>query len=187
MLSLRPVVLRHWKTVWKLFWVLAAVTISSTYCAHWFAWIPGLRCSWMKLENADSDRLSPCANLRHAIVLLVKLNTRNPTDCWSARCRQWCDWEESGLLNNFFCVLCCAASVNVLTGWFLLMQSSALRLFFCRRSTNRRCFPLGLFCANFWLEFLLKDNVATLPYLRRSASSTRISSLRISRARHLRL
>ena len=30
----------------------------------------------MKLESADRERLSPCANLRYANVLLAKLNAR---------------------------------------------------------------------------------------------------------------
>ena len=38
----------------------------------------------MKLENADREQLSPCANLRYANVLLAKLNARILIDCWSA-------------------------------------------------------------------------------------------------------
>ena len=37
----------------------------------------------MKLEDADRERLSPCATLRYANVLLAKLNARNSIDGWS--------------------------------------------------------------------------------------------------------
>ena len=42
----------------------------------------------MKLENADRERLSPCANLRYANVLLAKMNARSSIDRWSAIWRQ---------------------------------------------------------------------------------------------------
>ena len=38
----------------------------------------------MKLKNADRERLSPCAKLRYANVLLAKLNARSSNDCWLA-------------------------------------------------------------------------------------------------------
>ena len=38
----------------------------------------------MKLENADRERLSSCANLRYANVLLANLNARSSIDFWSA-------------------------------------------------------------------------------------------------------
>ena len=38
----------------------------------------------MRLENADRERLCPCANLRYANVLLAKLNARSSIDCRSA-------------------------------------------------------------------------------------------------------
>ena len=125
MLSLRPAFRRHWKTACRLLincsGVLAAMPISSTYCAHWSALMTGSRYSRMKLENADRERLSPCANPRYANVLLAKLNARSSIDCWLAIWRQWYAWEQSSLQNRFFPAICCAASVNVLTGWLLFM------------------------------------------------------------------
>ena len=38
----------------------------------------------MKLENADMEQLSPCANLRYANVIIAMLNARSSIDCWSA-------------------------------------------------------------------------------------------------------
>ena len=38
----------------------------------------------MTLENAERERLSPCANPRYANVLLAKLNARSSVDCSSA-------------------------------------------------------------------------------------------------------
>ena len=125
MLSLRPAFLRHWKTARRFLincsGVLAAMPISSTYCAHWSALMTGSRYSRMKLGNADRERLSLCANLRYANVLLAKLNARSSIDCWSAIWRQWYAWEQSSLQNIFFPAICSAASVNVLTGWLLFM------------------------------------------------------------------
>ena len=88
MLSLRPAFRRQWKTARRFLIncseVLAAKPISSTYCAHWSALMTGSRYSRMKLEIADRERLSPCASLRYANVLLAKLNARSSIDCWSA-------------------------------------------------------------------------------------------------------
>ena len=38
----------------------------------------------MKLENAGSERLSRCANLRYANARLAKLIAGSSIDCWSA-------------------------------------------------------------------------------------------------------
>ena len=40
---------------------LAAISRSSTYCAHWSALITLSKYSLMKLENAEGALLSPCA------------------------------------------------------------------------------------------------------------------------------
>ena len=37
----------------------------------------------MKLENAYRERLSPCASVRYANLLLAKLNARSSIDLWS--------------------------------------------------------------------------------------------------------
>ena len=125
LLSLRPAFRRHWKTARRFLinrsGVLAATPISSIYCAHWSALMTGSRFLRMKLENADRERLSPCANLRYANVLLAKLKARSLIDCWSAIWRQWYAWQQSSLQNKFFPAICCSASVNVLTGWLLFM------------------------------------------------------------------
>ena len=87
-LSLRPALRRHWKTACGFLincsGVLAAMPISSMYCAHCPALMTGWKFSRMKLENAERERLSPCANLRYANVLLAKLNARSSIDCWPA-------------------------------------------------------------------------------------------------------
>ena len=70
----------------------------------------------MKLESANREQLSPCANLRYANVLLAKLNARSSIGCWSANLRQCYAWEQSKLQNRFFPAIYCAASVSVLTG-----------------------------------------------------------------------
>ena len=44
--------------------VLAAIPMSSTYWAHWSALMRVSKHSRMNLENADSDRLRPCAYRR---------------------------------------------------------------------------------------------------------------------------
>ena len=125
MLSLRPAFHRQWKTAHRFLincWgVLVAMPLSSTYCAHWSTLMTGSRYSRMKLDNSDMKRLSPCANLRYANVLLAKLNARSSIDCWSAIWRQWYAWEQSSLQKNFFTAKCCAASASVLTEWLLLM------------------------------------------------------------------
>ena len=56
---------------------MAAMPISSTCCAHLSALMAGSRYSRMKLEYAETERLSPFANLRYANVLLAKLNARS--------------------------------------------------------------------------------------------------------------
>ena len=88
MLSLRPAFRRHWKTARRFLincsGVLSAMLLSSTYCAHCSALMTGSRYSRMKLENADREWLSPCANPQYANVLFAKLNARSSIDCWSA-------------------------------------------------------------------------------------------------------
>ena len=37
----------------------------------------------MKLEKAERERLSLCANLRYANVLRANLNASSSVDCWS--------------------------------------------------------------------------------------------------------
>ena len=101
-------------------WLLAARPMSSAFCAHCSACISLSRFSRMKLENADSDLLSPCASLLYANVLLAKLKARKSIDLWSAICRTWYAWEQSSLQNMISPARCCAASDSVLTGWLLL-------------------------------------------------------------------
>ena len=72
----------------QLFRRIGGLPISSTYCARWSALMTGSRYFRKKLENAHRERLSPCANLRYAKVLLAKLNARSLIDCWSAIWRQ---------------------------------------------------------------------------------------------------
>ena len=78
MANFNPAFLMHLKTS-RILTVscvasLAAIPMSSTYCAHWSALMTGSKYSRMKLEKADRERLSPCASLLYAKVLLAKLN-----------------------------------------------------------------------------------------------------------------
>ena len=43
--------------------LLAAIPMSSTFCAHWSSLTTGSKYSRMKLEKADTDLLRPCASL----------------------------------------------------------------------------------------------------------------------------
>ena len=64
--SLSPALRMHLKTsvmfVANCSALFAAMPMSSTYCAHWSAFITESRYSLIKLENADKDLLSPWAN-----------------------------------------------------------------------------------------------------------------------------
>ena len=65
--SSNPALGMHWKTA-RMFRVgsvalLAAIPISSTYCACWSALTTGSKYSRMKLEKADADLLRPCSSL----------------------------------------------------------------------------------------------------------------------------
>ena len=55
--------------------------------------------------------------------------------------------------------------------------------YYFRRSTRKRSFPLGLLCENFELACFLYGDVVLMPYFCRTASSTRISFLRLMGAR----
>ena len=81
--------------------------------------------------------------------------------------------------NKFFPAICFAESVNVLTGWLILTNSSALSVSIVQRSTKRRRLPFGFLCALSGLTYLLKRNYEMMPYLCRMASSTRMSSLKL--------
>ena len=70
----------------------------------------------MKLENADSDRLRPCAKRLYANVRLAKLKDNISIDRWSAIGRQWYACEQSSLQNSFFPAMYWAASTKKLTG-----------------------------------------------------------------------
>ena len=110
MMSLSPACLMQSKTA-RMFRIscvteLAAIPMSSTYCAHWSALMTLSRYSRMKLQNADNALLSPCARRLYANVLLAKLNASISIDLWSAICRQWYAWEQSNLQNNFLPARC---------------------------------------------------------------------------------
>ena len=64
----------------------------------------------------------------------------------------------------FFPSLCCAASVSVLNGWLLFMQSSVIELLVLRESTKRRGLLFGFLCANKRLTYLLKGSVVLMAY-----------------------
>ena len=68
----------HSKTVLKLMhsWdeSIAAMPMSSTYWAHWSAFIALSNYFLIKDEKADSERLRPWASRRYANVRLAKLN-----------------------------------------------------------------------------------------------------------------
>ena len=64
--------------------VFAAIPMSSTYLAHLYALMSVSKYSRIKLENADSDRLRPCAKRRYAKVQLAKL-----------KANIWIDWESA--------------------------------------------------------------------------------------------
>ena len=70
----------------------------------------------MKLENADSARLRPCAKRLYANVRLAKLKANISIERWSAIGRQWYACEQSNLQNSFLPAKCWAASTSVLTG-----------------------------------------------------------------------
>ena len=123
--SLSPAFLMHSKTA-RMFrincvTVLAAVPMSSTYCAHWSALITLSKYFRMKLDKADRALLNPWAMRFYANVLLAKLKANISIDLLSAICRQWYAWEQSNSQKIFFPARCCAASERVLTGWLLLM------------------------------------------------------------------
>ena len=90
--NLSPACLMHSKTALMLriscVTELAAIPVSSTYCAHWSALITLSKYSLMKLENADKALLSPCASRLYGNFLLAKLNASISKDLWSAICNQ---------------------------------------------------------------------------------------------------
>ena len=53
----------------------AAITMSSTYWAHFSALISASKYSLIKLENRDGERLRPCANRRYVKIRVAKLKT----------------------------------------------------------------------------------------------------------------
>ena len=57
--------------------MLAAMPMSSTYNAHWSAFITLSRYSVMKLEKTERALLSQCANGLYAKVLLAILNANS--------------------------------------------------------------------------------------------------------------
>ena len=98
MVNLSPAFLMHSSTARKLciscVTVLAANSMSSTYCAPWSALITLIKHSRMKLENTtDRALLRPCSSLLEANVLLAKFEANNSIDLWSA-------FASSGRLKN---------------------------------------------------------------------------------------
>ena len=101
LLSLRLAFRRQSETAREFlsnFWgIMAAMPISSMYCAHWSVVITGPRYLRMKLDKADRERLCLFANHRCANILLARLNARISMDWWSAIWRHWLAWEQSSL------------------------------------------------------------------------------------------
>ena len=70
----------------------------------------------MKLNNADSARLTPCANRLYANVQLAKLNASIFMDGWPVVSSDTLVNSQLLLQKSFFPAICWAASVRVLTG-----------------------------------------------------------------------
>ena len=79
---------------------------------------------------------------------------------------------------EFFPAICWAESVSVLTGWFLLLYSSEIKLLISRRSTRSLSLPFRFFWVNIGLAYLEIGSVVIIPHRCKKANSTRLSFLR---------
>ena len=141
--------------------MLASIPISSANWGKWSVLMTGSRYSRLKHGKADRQRLSLCTNLRYTNVLLAELNARKSIDWWSTIWMQWYAWEQPNLQHNFSPAMCCAALVDLLTGWlFWYNQRQGGYLF-----SNRWGSLLGFICANSDLAYLLNGIVVILQRL----------------------
>ena len=88
--------------------ILAAISIPSTYWAHWSSLTTWSNYSRFKLENADTDLLRSPASLLQVCVLLAKLKASSSIDRWSIICKEWKAW------GNWACRKATSLSGNVL-------------------------------------------------------------------------
>ena len=121
---------------------LAVLPIPSTYWAHWSTLTTESKYWRMELENADPDLFRACGSLSKAKVLTAKLKATISTDIWSAICKLWRAWKQSGLQKRDFPTKCCgAASDKMLSGWLLFVLLSVISLLIVLKSTFNRVFP----------------------------------------------
>ena len=85
------------------------------------------------------------------------------TDRWSATCKQWFAWEQSGLQKKVIPAKCWTSSDKVSTGWLLLVWSPAVRPLIIIKSTSKRGFPLGFPWAKNWLAYLERGIAVIFP------------------------